>query len=258
MTLDTDRIRAILGAPHSFYGADQAPVLKDMRLNPGTRDFIGTQLGPMMRVLDVGCGNGETLLVHSHRFHTGVGIDNDPVHIRLAQETQFEQGVTNVKFLLLDMLAISEHFEPNTFDFVFSQRGPIGIDPTGMQRVLRVLRSNGLLFCELIGEVHHQEAQELFEQHPRRNQSTPIREQARVVMEQNGIDVRLAADIISKRYYPDIYAWLEFQCAIWAWLGIPLPAADDPRIAWFAERNKTATGSIETTHHVVWVAGVKQ
>jgi hypothetical protein len=82
-------------------------------------------------------------------------------------------------------------------------------------------------------------------------------EQARVAMEQNGLSVRLAADIVSKRYYLDIYAWLQFQCAIWSWLGMPLPAADDPRIAWFAERNRSTTGEIETTHHVVWVAGVK-
>ncbi len=77
-------------------------------------------------------------------------------------------------------------------------------------------------------------------------------------MEQSGIEVRLAADLISKRYYPDIYAWLEFQSAIWAWAGVPLPAAEDPRIGVFAERNETASGPIETTHHVVWVAGVKK
>jgi SAM-dependent methyltransferase len=257
MTLDMDRIRTILGAPHSFYGASQAPVIKDMRLNPGTQDFIGTQLTPTMRVLDIGCGSGETLLVYSHRFHAGIGIDIDPAHIRLAQEAQHARGVTNVEFLLLDALAINEHFEPFSFDFVFSQRGPIGLDPAGLQAALRVLRPNGLLFCELIGEVHHQEARELFEQRPLRNQITQTHERARALMEQNGIDVRLTADIISKRYYPDIYAWLEFQCAIWTWLGMPLPAADDPRIAWFAERNKTETGAIETTHHVVWVAGVK-
>ena len=80
----------------------------------------------------------------------------------------------------------------------------------------------------------------------------------RVTMEQNGLSVRLAADIVSKRYYPDIYAWLQFQCAIWSWLGMPLPAADDPRIAWFAELNRSTTGEIETTHHVVWVAGIKR
>jgi hypothetical protein len=77
-------------------------------------------------------------------------------------------------------------------------------------------------------------------------------------MEQNGVNVRLAADIYTKWCYPDVHAWLLYQCNIWAWSGIPLPEFDDPRIDLFAERNTTATGEIETTHHVVWITGVKQ
>jgi SAM-dependent methyltransferase len=254
MRLDLDRIRTIIDAPHSFYGSGQAPVRNDARLHPGARDFIGTQLDPTMHVLDIGCGSGETLLVYSNRFRAGVGVDTDPAHLHLAQEAQHERAVANVEFLLLDILEMDERFEPHTFDFVISQRGPIGSAPASLQTALR---PNGLLFCELIGDLHHQETRELFDQRPRHNQMMRTNEQARVAMEQNGVSVRLAADIVSKRYYPDIYAWLQFQCAIWSWLGIPLPAADDPRFGRFAERNRTATGEIETTHHVVWVAGVK-
>jgi len=257
MTLDLDRIQAIIDAPHSFYGSGQGPVRNDARLNPGARDFIGTQLDATMHVLDIGCGNGETLLEYGDRFRAGVGIDNDPAHLRLAREAQQGRAITNVEFLLLDVLKLREHFEPDTFDFVFSQRGPLGSHTGVLQAALRVLRPNGLLFCELIGDLHHQEARELFGQGPRQNQLVRTSEQARVTMEQNGISVRLAADIVSKRYYPDIYAWLQFQCSIWSWLGIPLPQADDPRFVWFAERNMIATGEIESTHHVVWAAGVK-
>ena len=77
-------------------------------------------------------------------------------------------------------------------------------------------------------------------------------------MERSGVSIRLAADMVTKRYYPDIYEWLQFQCSIWAWRGGHLPKADDPRLAMFAERNTTPSGEIETTHHVVWVGGVKQ
>jgi hypothetical protein len=52
-----------------------------------------------------------------------------------------------------------------------------------------------------------------------------------------------------------VYAWLEFQCNIWSWVGVGLPELDDARIALFAERHTIATGEIETTHHVVRVAG---
>lgn len=68
MKLDQNRLRTILEAEHSFYGSREAEVRRDSRLNPGTRDFIVTQLRPEMRVLDIGCGNGRTLLEHSHRF----------------------------------------------------------------------------------------------------------------------------------------------------------------------------------------------
>jgi SAM-dependent methyltransferase len=257
MRLDLERIRAIIDAPHSFYGSGQAPVRNDARLNPGARDFIGTQLEPSMDVLDVGCGSGETLLLYHDRFRSGVGIDSDPAHLDLAQQARHARVVTNVEFLLLDVLQLNERCEPEMFDFVISQRGPIGLDPVSLQVALRVLRPNGLLFCELIGDLHHQEASELFQERPLRNQMMRTNEQARVALERNSVSVRLAADIVSKRYYPDIYAWLQFQCAIWSWLGIPLPAPDDPRLAWFAERNRSATGEIETTHHLVWVAGVK-
>jgi hypothetical protein len=83
-------------------------------------------------------------------------------------------------------------------------------------------------------------------------------ERVRAAMERHGVSIRLAADIVTKWYYPDIYAWLQFQCNIWACLGIPFPEPNDHRIYLFAEQNTIATGEIETTHHVVWVAGIKQ
>ncbi len=76
-------------------------------------------------------------------------------------------------------------------------------------------------------------------------------------MESCGISIRLVADIFSKWYYPDVYEWLFWQCSLWTWLQVPLLEADDPRIIQFAEKTTIATGEIETTHHVVWVAGVK-
>lgn len=83
-------------------------------------------------------------------------------------------------------------------------------------------------------------------------------EQLRTVMQAQGVSIRLVSDIVSKRYYADIYAWLQFQSNIWGWMGVPMPSTDDPRFGEFGLRNSTATGDIATTHHVVWVAGVKR
>ena len=214
-----------------------------------------------MHVLDIGCGNGATLLENSHRFAWGLGVDNDPDHIGLAEDALGEKGCTNVEFRLLDFPEDARELEPGSFDFAFTERGPIGYDSYGIRAALRVLKDDGLLFCEMIGNLHHQEVAEVFgpgQPQLSRPQTTRTLDQARVAMERNGVGIRIAAEIVRKRYYPSIYEWLQFQCRIWAWSGKTFPPFDDVRLAQFAERNTIPSGEIETTHHVVWVGGVKR
>ena len=227
--LDQDRLRAILEAEHSFYGSRRAESRRDRRFNPSARDFISAQLRPEMRVLDVGSGNGQTLLENRHRFVSGLGIDSDPAHIRLAEDTLREQGAANVQFRLLDFPESVQELEPGSFDFAFTERGPIGYSSYGIQAALRVLRPDGLLFCEMIGNLHHQEVGALFGPGQPRHQMIRTLDQARVAMERNGVSIRLAAEIVEKRYYPNIYEWLQFQCSIWTWSGGSLPSHDDVR-----------------------------
>ena len=257
MNIDHDRIQAILNAEHSFYGSGEAPVRNDARLNPGTGDFLGTQFTSSMQVLDAGCGSGTTLLEYNQRFQHGLGIDNDPAHIQLAKNAQQARVATNVEFRLLDFINEANQLEPESFDFIFSQRGPIGDTEHSIQLALRVLRPNGLIFCEEIGDLHHQEVHQVFGHAPRNNAMIHTSDQLTDAMQRHGISVRLVSNSVSKRYYPDIYAWLQFQSAIWGWLGMRMPAADDPRFEEFVARNTRASGEIETTHHVFWVAGVK-
>jgi SAM-dependent methyltransferase len=257
-SIDQDRVRAILSAEHSFYGSHRVTIRQDNRWHPGAGNLIAAQFLPTMHILDIGCGNGQTLLEHSARFETGLGIDHDPKHIQMAQAAKAAQGVKNVEFLILDFPREFKQLPPESFDIVFSQRGPIDDTSASIEAALNLLRPHGLLFCELIGERHHQEAREFFEYPSSSSQTIRKVEQVRAAMESNGVSIRLAADIVTKWYYPDIYAWLQFQCDIWTWLGIPLPESNDPRLALFAERNTIATGEIETTHHVALVAGVKQ
>ncbi len=207
MELDKDRLRAILEAEHSYYGSRQAEVRKDGRLNPGSEEFIAAQFQPEMRVLDIGCGNGEMLLENSDVFASGLGVDNDPSHLRLAEEALREKGATNVEFRSLDFPTEVRELEPESFDFAFTERGPIGYDGFGIQAALRVLRPDGLLFCEMIGNLHHQELHGLFGKRLPHHQMIRTLDEARVAMERNGVGIRLAAEIVEKRYYPDIYEW---------------------------------------------------
>lgn len=258
MPLDQNRLRAILNKELSYYGAHDAAIRKDGRLNLSPSDFLATQVEPSMRILDIGCGNGNTLLSFNDRFLAGVGIDNDPKHIQLAREARREMAVENVEFLLLDFPKEIDQLEPESFDVVLSNLGPVGDSALNIQAALRLLKPYGLILCAEIGELHQPEASELFGHPLRGNQVIHISEQLRTWMVQCGVDIRLTADIVAKWYYPNIYEWFFYQCALWTWLGVALPAPEDPRIELFAERNTIATGEIETTHHVVWVAGVKQ
>ncbi len=115
-----------------------------------------------MRVLDVGCGDGARLLENSERLHAGVGIENDEQHLALGQQAKDEHVARNVEFMLLDVGEVPTRFPGGSFDFVFSERGPVGYDSRSVQAVLSALRTDGLIFCELIGDLHHQEMRELF------------------------------------------------------------------------------------------------
>lgn len=256
MQIDRDRIQAILKAEHSYYGGGDIPIRIDRRWKPYWQNMIAPQLSPAMRVLDVGCGNGGFLLELNASFHTGLGIDNDPKHIQMAQEAKRAEGVSNVDFLLLDYPGEIARLEPESFDMVISLRGPLA-DAEGIQAAHYLLCPDGLLYCEEIGELHQKEKMEIFPE-CRDKETAPTVDKVKMLMEKNGFDVRLAADVFTKWIYPDVYAWLQLECNIRAWLGVPLPEADDPRIVQFAEQNTIATGEIETTHHVALVAGVKR
>ena len=58
---------------HSYYGSRPALYRSDGRLNPGARGFIASQFRAEMRVIDIGCGSGATLLENGHRFASALG-----------------------------------------------------------------------------------------------------------------------------------------------------------------------------------------
>jgi SAM-dependent methyltransferase len=257
MQIDRERIQSILRAEHTYYGKDDIPIRIDRRWMPYWQHIIAPQLSPAMRVLDVGCGKGHFLLALSPHFATGLGIDNDPKQIQMAQEAKRKEGGDNVEFLLLDYPSEIAQLEPASFDMLVSLRGPLADNAESVQAAHRLLCRDGLLYCEEIAELHQTEKRAIFDPG-----SLPARtrrvDEVKLLLEQNGFDVRLAADVFTKWFYRDIYAWLQQECDLRAWLGVPFPEADDPRIAEFAERNTITTGEIETTHHVAWVAGVKR
>lgn len=259
MILDLDRLAEVLSADYTYYSGPEPQSEIDDRLVPAMPDLIGNDLSEQMEVLDIGCGDGATLLRHADRYRRGVGIDDDVDHLKLALDARGEQsGRDHVEFLRMDINDLPSQPWEDRFDLVFSERGPVGYDVRSTQAALHVVKPGGLLFVEVIGDLHHQEVREVFGGIPRLSQLITVQDQVRVAFERAGVDIRSAGDLVTKRYYPDIYQWLKFQCSIWAWSGREFPRPDDPQLALFADRNTDGSGRIATTHHVVRVGGVKR
>ena len=101
------------------------------------------------RVIDVGCGCGQTSLELAERVGPNgavLGIDISGPMLNRAQERQKELGVTNLEFLTTD--AQTHQFAHEQFDLVFSRFGVMFFeDPIAAFRNLRTaLRPNGRLY----------------------------------------------------------------------------------------------------------------
>lgn len=253
--LDQDRLGEVLGHAYGYYRGPEPREEIDERLHPTTVDLVRSSLTSQSEVLDIGCGDGSTLLDLAPWIGSGVGVDQDPEHVGLAVTSVQASTITNVSFEQLGFEQLTARGWDARFDLAFSERGPVGYSVGSVATALTVVKPGGMLLAEVIGDLHHQEVREVFG--GRRRQPVTVLDAVSVAFERSGVDIRYAANLISRRYYPDVYEWLKFQCSIWAWSGVPLPEPDDPRLELFARRTTEADGRIATTHHVVVVGGAK-
>jgi ubiquinone/menaquinone biosynthesis C-methylase UbiE len=111
-------------------------------------------------VIDIGCGTGEfTLEVAATARHV-VGIDFSTRALAKALENQRSKAVSNVefKFSRADKLPYSEE----SFDHAVSRRGPMLDTQESIREVYRVLRKDGQILAQEIGERDKQNWAELF------------------------------------------------------------------------------------------------
>ncbi len=140
-----------------------------------------------------------------------MGVDNNKAHIDLANKSKKENKINNISFKLAKSFDLP--FKDEEFDFVFSERGPISGSTVNIQSAMRVLKTNGLLFEETIGELDNQETNEIFHrgQQYRKYQHMNRVEEVKVLFERNGVDIRIISNLISKIVVPNIYEWLKYQ-----------------------------------------------
>ena len=256
--LDRTRIQEILNRNYSYYDQYKAPSKRDSRLAFPVRQFLAGQVDRSMSLLDVGCGHGATLLSLAPLIKKGIGIDENQDLVSIAADTARKEGADNLEFRVAQSYQLP--FEPESFDLVFSERGPLSGNSGNIQSGLRVLRPQGMIFAETVGDLATWEEAEFFGRgQPRRHEHMTVMEQCRVLFERNAVDIRLAADHFGKNTFPDAYAWLQSRCAISSYLGAESPYGLDPgSVEEFAKAYASADGSITLTTHTVWIAGVKK
>jgi len=121
----------------------------DAQIGPlGLVAFQRAEIKPGERVVDVGCGCGQTSLELAERVGPNgsvLGVDISQPMLNRAQERQKELGVTNLEFLNAD--AQTHQFARERFDLIFSRFGVMFFeDPIAAFRNLRTaLRPNGRL-----------------------------------------------------------------------------------------------------------------
>jgi len=121
----------------------------DEMLGPlGTYALDAACLQPGHRVLDVGCGCGDTTLESAWRVGPAggvVGADRSALMLRRARERAATLGLANVEFVLTDVQV--HRFPPASYDAVVSRFGlMLFTDPdAAFTRLARALRPGGHL-----------------------------------------------------------------------------------------------------------------
>ena len=263
--MDYDRMRRIIEASrHDYYEREACRFTREGPLSLQIDDVFRRVCRPGSRVLDIGCGNARTLIRNAGLFGEGVGLDNLPAALRQAEANVAASGAANIR--IVEGRGDNLPFDSESFDFVYSERGPLGVDVTTFNAV-RVLRRGGTLLFETPGSWANHEPGYIFDfvNVPIHKVPQTDRLDGQVaVMARNGIDVQLAASTIERLVFEDFYEWLKFHLSTWDYYekwrftDWPLPEHQVHGLGRFLVMCADETGRIRVTNHRLWIGGVKR
>lgn len=264
MQLDYERISAILesfkalSAYKAYYVKDSVDYVTLGAAVPETRDVLQRAFSGKKHVLDIGCGDGRTLIANHTLFAKGTGIDEDGGYmIPKAIRSRDTKGIGNLDFEACK--AASLPFAADSFDMVFSERGPMGYSDTTLAEALRVLCPGGLIMVETLGERNLMEVSLAFDSKfvaP----GTHLANLEGVLQrfEKFGVAIQTLTSRTQTLCFKDFYEWLKYQCSVWTYLEKPLPSPDardsfQKLLAIASDKDER----ISITYHTLWIAGTK-
>lgn len=259
MKIDQDKLAEIiqtyseLDPLDAFYRSHDIP---SQILNPlpcDAEDVIVRSMRTASRVLDVGCGNGHTLIKNAVQFEEGVGIDESAYIIERAKRAADEASIRNVQFLKQKVMDLS--FEDNSFDFVFCERGPLGHDDETLAMATRVLMPGGRIFIETLGS-HYMKESELWDEVSDQDSLLTTLDIERARFWRFNIEPALLTSHVSRIQFESVYDWWAFHCAIERYLENPRPEPDEAFIQNFVNDASDSSGMLSLTKHLIWMGGV--
>jgi 23S rRNA (guanine745-N1)-methyltransferase len=154
------------------------------------------------RALDLGCGSGELTLKLSPFFKEIIGIDPFEDYIKTARKQKKKTDIKNVIFKVADGKNLP--FGDKNFDIVFSSRGPLSANKSFLRESFRVLKKEGLMIEETIGEKDKIELKKIFG----RGQNYPILEtklkSVKRLLKQSGMTLIESEYFVFYQVYPSI------------------------------------------------------
>lgn len=112
------------------------------------------------KVLDLGCGTGAFTVRVAMRANNVIGTDISSIALDIAKEYRRKRKMRNVEFRLAKASKIP--FRSNSFDIVFSRRGPGSDSIRTLSEAYRVLKPGGLFMEITIGERDKQNIARIF------------------------------------------------------------------------------------------------
>lgn len=127
---------------------------------PNFFEYLKKFANQNFRILDLGCGSGELTLKLSPFFKEIIGIDPFADYIKTAKRLKKAVGAKNIIFKVADGEKLP--FKDECFDIVFSSRGPLSANIDFIKESFRVLKKEGLMIEETIGEKDKIELKKIF------------------------------------------------------------------------------------------------